>query len=327
MSLSKVVREGIYVVAARRTAFGTFGGTLKDLTCTDLAVEAAKAAIADAKISAHDIDSVCIGNVSQTSADTPYLARHVGLRAGAPVHVPALTVNRLCGSGFQSIITGAKDIIVGESNIVLTGGAESMSQAPYAVRNVRWGTRLGADLAMKDTLWETLTDSFCKLPMALTAEKLAEKYGVSRHDCDHYAVRSQLAWAKAHAEGAFKAEIAAVKVKTNKGEIVFDTDEHPRPKTTIESVSKLPSLFAKDGTVTAGNASGVSDGAGVVIIASEAAVKKFNLTPLARLVGWSVAGVDPSIMGIGPVPAVQGLLEATSKKIDDIAMVEVCRPI
>lgn len=312
----------VFIVAAKRTAFGTFGGTLKSWTATQLATHAAKAAVAELP-SASIIDSVCVGNVSQTSADTSYLARHVGLGAGVPLEVPMLTVNRLCGSGFQSIITGAQEIALGEASVVLTGGSESMSSAPFAVRDCRWGTTLGKDMAMKDTLWETLTDSYIGCPMAITAENLAEQYSVSKTEADEFAARSQDLWAAANDAGRFKSEIAPIEIQTRKGVTVFEVDEHPRPGTTPETLAKLKPLFKKDGTVSAGNASGISDGAGAVVVASADAVKSHSLTPIARVVAYCNAGVDPNVMGIGPVPAIQGALDKAGLTLDQMDIIEI----
>jgi len=310
-----VFKRAIYIVAARRTPFGTFGGKLKDYTATHLQELANRAALKQANLSPEAIDSVIVGNVSQTSSNATYIARHAALSAGVPVHVPALTVNRLCGSGFQSIVTGGQEIELGNANVVLCGGAESMSQAPYAVRNIRFGTKLGQDLKLEDTLWQGLTDEYAKTPMGITAENLAKKYNVSRQDADQYALQSQQRWKKANEQGIFKDEIEPIKIKGKKGkEELFDTDEHPRPQSTIEQISKLPAVFIKDkGTVTAGNASGVCDGAAAVIICNEEALKKYNLKPLARIIAYHVSGVEPTIMGFGPVPAIENVLKKAQK--------------
>ncbi|CAI5787816.1 3-ketoacyl-CoA thiolase, mitochondrial [Podarcis lilfordi] len=291
--------RGVFIVSAKRTPFGAYGGLLKDFTATDLTEIAARSALAAGKVSPEIIDSVVVGNVMQSSADAAYLARHVGLRVGVPIPVPALTVNRLCGSGFQSIVNGCQEICLKESEVVLCGGTESMSQSPYAVRNVRFGTKLGVDLKLEDTLWAGLTDLHIKTPMGVTAENLAAKYNITREDCDRYAVKTQQRWKAAQEAGHFKAEMAPIEVKTKKGKQSMERDEHPRPETTLEQLAKLPTVFKKDGTVTAANASGVCDGAGAVIIASEEALKKHSLTPLARIVAYHASGCDPNIMGIG----------------------------
>lgn len=303
---------GVFIVAAKRTAFGAFGGALKDHTATDLATVASKAAIEASGVDAGLIDNVVFGNVAQTSTDAAYLTRHVGLRAGVPIASPALTVNRLCGSGFQAIASGASDILLGTSRVALVGGTESMSQAPYAARGIRFGLPLGVSPALEDTLWAALSDSYAGLKMGETAENLAAQYHITRAECDAYALQSQRRWADAHAAGKFAAEITPVTIKSgkHKGQ-EFTVDEHPRPQSTPESLAKLPTVFKKDGTVTAGNASGISDGAAALIIASEDAVKAHKLTPLARIVGWGNAGCDPKIMGIGPVPAMQRFFQAT----------------
>nr|BAA03800.1 mitochondrial 3-oxoacyl-CoA thiolase [Homo sapiens] len=315
--------RGVFVVAAKRTPFGAYGGLLKDFTATDLSEFAAKAALSAGKVSPETVDSVIMGNVLQSSSDAIYLARHVGLRVGIPKETPALTINRLCGSGFQSIVNGCQEICVKEAEVVLCGGTESMSQAPYCVRNVRFGTKLGSDIKLEDSLWVSLTDQHVQLPMAMTAENLTVKHKISREECDKYALQSQQRWKAANDAGYFNDEMAPIEVKTKKGKQTMQVDEHARPQTTLEQLQKLPPVFKKDGTVTAGNASGVADGAGAVIIASEDAVKKHNFTPLARIVGYFVSGCDPSIMGIGPVPAISGALKKAGLSLKDMDLVEV----
>lgn len=320
-----VFKRAIYIVAAKRTPFGTYGGKLKDYSATHLQELANRAVLKQAKLSPEAIDSTIVGNVMQSSSDAAYIARHAALRAGVPIHVPALTVNRLCGSGFQSIISGGQEIELGDANVVLCGGAESMSQAPYAVRNVRFGTKLGQDLKLEDTLWQGLTDEYSKTPMGITAENLAKKYGITRQDADQFALQSQQRWKKANDQGFFKDEIEPIKTKGKKGaEESFDTDEHPRPQSTIEQLAKLPAVFIKDkGTVAAGNASGICDGAAAVIICSEESLKKFNLTPLARVVAYHTSGVEPTLMGFGPVPAIENLLKKTNKQVSDIDLFDI----
>ncbi|KAB0379093.1 hypothetical protein FD755_010671 [Muntiacus reevesi] len=313
----------VFIVAAKRTPFGAYGGLLKDFTPTDMAEFAARAALSAGKVSPETVDSVVVGNVMQSSSDAIYLARHVGLRVGIPKEIPAVTINRLCGSGFQSIVSGCQEICSRDSEVVLCGGTESMSQAPYCVRNIRFGTKFGSELKLEDTLWTGLTDSHIQMPMAITAENLAVKHQISREDCDRYALQSQQRWKAANDAGYFNNEMAPVEVKTKKGKETMQVDEHPRPQTTMEQLNKLPPVFKKEGTVTAGNASGVSDGAGAVIIASEDAVKKHNFTPLARIVGYFVSGCDPTIMGIGPVPAISGALKKTGLSLKDMDLVEV----
>ena len=323
--MAKALPREIWIVGAKRTAFGTFGGALKDLSATDLAVEASKAALAQAKVAPEDVNHVVFGNVQQTSPDAIYHARHVGLRAGVPVAVPALTVNRLCGSGFQAVVSGAEQIILGDAEIVLVGGAENMTQAPHVIRGARQGQgfAFGKAPALEDTLWSALTDSYTGMPMAITAENLAEKYAISREECDAYALRSQKAWAAADAAGWFKAEITPLTLKTRKGPVVFERDEHPRPDATAEGLAKLSPVFKKDGTVTAGNASGICDGAAALVLASREAAERRGLTPLARVVQWGVAGCDPKLMGIGPAPAIRGALDRAGLKVADLDLIEV----
>lgn len=317
------VKKGIFIVAARRTAFGTYGGTLKDHSANDLQTIANSAALKAGNVDPTTVDAVYTGNVMQSSADAAYIARHAALKSNVPVHVPALTVNRLCGSGFQSVVSGAQEIDLGITNIALCGGSESMSQAPYAVRNVRFGTKLGMDLKLEDTLWAGLTDMYCKTPMGVTAENLAKKYNITREDADNFALRSQRLWGEAQKAGRFDAEIEPVDIKTKKGTKQFAVDEHPRPDTTPEQIAKLPPVFMKNGTVNAGNASGVCDGAAAVVLASEDACAKHNLKPLARLVSYSSVGCEPTIMGIGPVAAVQNALSYAGLQLSDMELCEV----
>jgi len=317
------VRKGIFIVSAKRTPFGAFGGALKDVSATELQAIANKAAIESAGIKPENVDSVFVGNVMQSSADAAYVARHSALKAGVPQNVAALTVNRLCGSGFQSVISGLQDLELGIGEVSLCGGTENMSQAPYALRNSRFGTKLGMDLKLEDTLWAGLTDMYIKTPMGVTAENLAAKYGLTREDTDRYAQQTQQRWGAAQKAGKFDSEICPVEIKTRKGVKQFLVDEHPRPDVTLEQLAKLPPVFKKGGTVSAGNASGVCDGASAVVIATEEAVNKHGLTPLARVVSYNSVGCDPSIMGIGPVPAINNALEAAGKKITDMDLCDV----
>jgi acetyl-CoA acyltransferase 2 len=314
----------VFVVGAKRTPFGKFGGALKGYTPVQMGAEAAKAALASANVAPELVDSCCVGNVAQTDTTCAYMARHIALHAGVPVERPALTVNRLCGSGFQSIITAAQEIQLGESEIVLTGGAESMSQAPFAIPGAsRWGNPLGKNIQAVDTLWETLTDSYIKLPMGITGENLAEEYSISKEACDEWALRSHAKWEVANAGQRFAAEMAPITLKTRKGEVVMDTDEGPRAGATLESFAKLKPVFKKDGVITAANASQITDGAGAVVVASEDAVANHSLTPMARVVAYHVSGCDPKVMGIGPVPAIQGALSKAGLSMDDMDLVEI----
>ena len=317
--------KDIVFLSGKRTPFGTFGGTLKDFTATDLGVVASQAALKESGVAADQIGHVVFGNALQTSADSIYLARHVGLRAGVPQTVPAVTVNRLCGSGFQAIIDGAMEIMLDEAQACLVGGAESMSQAPHVVRGARFGNlRLGpAGQQFEDLLWQALTDTFCGLSMAETAEKLGEKYGVTRAEADEIAYQSQQRAKAAWDAGRFDAEVAPVTVKTRKGETQFATDEHMRPETTREALAGLKPYFRKDGFVTAGNASGIGDGAAALVIADGEWARANGLKPIGRLVSWGLAGVEPDIMGIGPAPASRAALEKAGMTLDQMDLVEV----
>jgi acetyl-CoA acyltransferase 2 len=315
--------QEIVFVAGRRTPFGTYGGTLKDLSATDLAVHAATAALRDAGLRPGDIGHVVVGNVLQTSADAIYLARHVGLRVGIPFETPALIVNRLCGSGFEAVVQGAFQIATGQAEAVLVGGTESMSQAPYVLRGGRFGVPLGKTPAIEDALWTALTDTQARMPMALTAEKLAEQYRITQDEVDEFSVLSQRRSAEAQAAGRFREEIAPVEIETRKGKVTFEKDEHPRPETTVEGLRKLPKIFKKDGVIHAGAASGVADGAAMLVVMTREAADRRGLAPLARLVNWGVAGVDPTIMGIGPAPAFRNAMARADAKLADFDLFEV----
>jgi acetyl-CoA acyltransferase 2 len=308
-----------------RTGFGAFGGALKDHSATDLGAVAARAALDRSGVEPAAVDHVVFGNVLQTSADAPYLARHVGLRAGLPIETPALTVNRLCGSGFEAVIQAGQQIRLAESRVVLAGGTESMSQAPHVVRGARWGLRLGPPPPLEDPLWEALRDTHCDLSMAETAERLAERYRITREAVDCYAARSQASAGAAWASGAMADEIVPVTVKDRKTrkDAAWAADEHMRPDTTPEALARLAPYFRKDGVVTAGNASGICDGAAALVVVDEAFARERGLRPIGRLVGWGVAGVEPEIMGIGPVPASRRALERAGLGLDDMDLIEI----
>lgn len=305
----KKLEKEIWIVAAKRTAFGALNGSFKNISAIDLAVHASKAALLQSGIDANEIDHVIFGNVQQTSPDAIYGARHVGLKAGLPIETPALTVNRLCGSGFQAVVDAAQQILLGDSRAVLCGGTENMSQAPHSVWGLREGVRFGKAPEMVDTLWAALTDSYSKTPMAVTAENLAVKYGITREDCDAFALESQRRWAAAQEAGGFADEMAPVEIESRKGPIRVDRDEHPRPTSTMETLGKLPPVFKKDGVVSAGNASGICDGAAALVVADGAWAKSRGLAPLAKLLQWGIAGVEPTLMGIGPAPAIRSALD------------------
>lgn len=315
----------VVFLSGKRTPFGTFGGSLKDFSATDLGVLSAEAALKAADVDPADVGHVFYGNALQTSADAIYLARHVGLRAGVPQEAGALTVNRLCGSGFQAIVSGAQEILLGGAEVALCGGTESMSQAPHVVRGARWGgLRLGpAGKGFEDSLWEALLDSHCGLTMAQTAEGLAERYAVTREEADRVALDSQLRAKAAWDAGRYAAEVEPVTVRTRKGERQFAVDEHIRPDTTIERLARLRPYFKKDGLVTAGNASGIGDGAASVVIADGRWAGASGNEPIGRLVSWGFAGVDPRIMGLGPAPAARAALARAELSLEDMDVVEI----
>ena len=308
-----------------RTPFGTYGGTLRDVSAIQLGVVASKAAIARASIAPASIQQIIFGNVLYTSNDSPYFARHVGLRSGCPIESPALTLNRLCGSGFQAVVSGAMEIVTGEAEVCLVGGAESMSQAPHAVRGIRWGVPMGRSPLLEDTLTEGLKDTYAEVGMADTAENLGEQYGIGRQASDEFALRSQTLARDAWASGVYDAEVIPVPVTNPKTRETTDflRDEHMRPNSSAEGMAKLRAVFRENGVVTAGNASGIGDGAAAMVIASREFAERNNLKPLARLVSWGLAGVDPRIMGIGPVTATKAALERAHMSLDDMDMIEI----
>ncbi|KAI8148541.1 Thiolase, N-terminal domain-containing protein [Fennellomyces sp. T-0311] len=314
----------VFIVSAKRTPIGSFGGKLKDLTAAELGGLASKAALADLKTEV-PVDAVIIGNVMQTDPAGAYVARHIGHRAGLPVHVPALTVNRLCGSGLQSVVNATHEILLGDSEVVLAGGAESMSLSPYTLSGKsRWGTKLGVDLKLQDSMWATLTDQYPNpTPMGITAENLAELYKISKEECDKYAVSSQNRYEQAAKDGVFKDEIVPVDIKGRKGVETVSQDEYPRSGVTFEALDKLKPVFKKDGVTSAANASGINDGAAALVVASEDAVKKYGLTPLARVVSWQASAVEPTLMGLGPVPAITGALKRANLTLDQMDLIEV----
>lgn len=311
-----------FVIDGARTAFGSFGGGLKDVSSHAMGVVAAKGAIERSGIDPEKVDNVVMGNVVQSHRGSPYLARHVALDAGVPIETPAFTLNRLCGSGLQAVVSAAQSIKTEESEIGLAGGSESMSQAPYVSRKARFGVRMGDDVLV-DTLSEALIDNRAGCGMGVTAENLAEKYGITREQQDAFAARSHQSAAEAIQSGRLEDEIVPVTVQTRKGPVEVVKDEHVREGATQESLSKLKPAFQKDGTVTAGNASGINDGAAVLVVASEEAVSGENLEPMGRIVSWAVAGVEPTIMGIGPVPASRLALKRAGLSLEDIDLLEI----
>lgn len=322
--------QRLVIVGGKRTPMAEYCGTpgfgkLKDLSANELGAQAIKAALADAKVSGDAIDHVVMGNAMQTSVDAHYGARHAALRAGLPITTPALTVNRICGSGIQSVINAAHMLLLGEAKMVVAGGMESMSQAPFCVygHDVRAGIRFGSEPKMTDYLFSGLKDSFCDTFMAQTADNAARQYGVSREECDRYALRSHQLGAAAVKSGVFAAEIAPVVIKRGKKEETVGLDDHVKPETTYEALAALRPAFGEGGFVTAGNASGIVDGAAALVLTTDDLAKSQGLTIRAFVHAWHVAGVDPKMMSIGPVPAIEGLLQKTKKSKTDIDLIEI----
>ena len=312
----------IVIVAGARTPMIRYTGAFSDVSAIELGAHASKEAIRRSGVDPGEFDHVIFGNVMQTSADALYGARHVGLKAGLKIETPAVTVNRLCGSGIEAISQAAHRLLLGEATMVLAGGMENMSQAPFVIRGARTGLKLGGG-ALEDSLMAGLTDSYCGLPMALTAEKLAEQHGITRGHADAYAMRSQQAADAAYKAGRIKDELVAVEVKQGKKMLMVSEDDHRRPETTMETLAKLPPSFKKDGIVTAGNASGIVDGAAAVVVTTEKIARERGLKPAGRIISWATAGVDPSIMGIGPVPASQKALQHAGMNLEQMDRVEV----
>ncbi|MFG1297811.1 MULTISPECIES: acetyl-CoA C-acyltransferase family protein [Xanthobacter] len=311
----------VFIVSGARTPIGDFGGALKDIPPTALGAHAAKAAIARAGIEPTDVGHTVVGNVIHTEPRDMYISRVAAMEAGVPKEVPALTVNRLCGSGLQAIVNATQLLKLDDARIALAGGAESMSRGGYLMPAARWGQRMGSASAV-DMMVGVLTDPFGHGHMGVTAENVSERYQITREDQDAMAVESHKRAAAAIAAGYFKDQIAPVEITTRKGTVVFDTDEHVRAEVTPADMTKLRPVFKKDGTVTAGNASGINDGAGMVILATGEAVVEKGLKPMARLVSYGLAGVDPSEMGMGPVPAVKTALAKAGLTLDEIDIIE-----
>jgi acetyl-CoA acyltransferase 2 len=312
----------VVFLSGKRTPFGTFNGALKDFSATDLGVMTAKAALAQAKVEPSAVGHVVYGNVIQSSPDAIYLARHIGLKANVPQAMPALTVNRLCGSGFEAFAQASLWLKAGLVDVVLAGGTESMSQAPFVVRGARNGLGLGKG-ALEDTLMTGLFDAHANLPMGMTAENLAVQYGLSQAEVDTYSALTQQRHAAAQAAGRFEAELMPVEIASKKSVTVFAKDEHPRPESTVEGFARLPKVFKKDGVVHPGAASGINDGAASAVLATRAYAERAGIKPLGRLVDWAVVGCDPKVMGIGPAPAIRALLARTQLKLSDISLFEV----
>ncbi len=315
--------EKIVFISGKRTPFGAFGGSLKDLSATDLGVIAAKATLEQAGLSAEHVDHVVFGNVVQSGSDAAYLPRHIGLKTGVPVNVGAYSVNRLCGSGFQSWVNAVQMILTGEATCVLAGGVEQMSQIPYVARKVRFdGMRMG-NFELEDYMTSALTDAYVQTPMAITAENLGEKYSITRAEVDAYSIQSQQRYNAALLRGDFKQEMTAVTVETRKGSVVIDKDEHPKPDVTLDKVAAMKPLFKKDGLVTAATASGIVDGAACSLLMSESKAKALGMKPMARIVSYASVGCDPKIMGIGPAGAARLALDRAGMKLEQMDLVEV----
>lgn len=312
----------VFILAGKRTPMGEYVGALKDISAIDLGAIAARATLEATKVAPEEIEHTVIGNALQTSGDAIYGARHVALKAGVPFDRPALTVNRLCGSGIQSIISGAQMIQLGEVQTALVGGMESMSQAPHVIRGARSGFSLGGG-KLEDSLMVALLDTYCNTPMAGTAENLARKFKIPREEQDQYALRSQQQAKRAQDAGYFADEIVPVEIPSRKSTVIFGADDHLRPETTMEGLAKLKPAFAKDGFVTAGNASGIVDGAAMLIICGDEYLKRSAAKPTGRIVSWAYAGVEPEIMGIGPVPATRQALDKAGLTLSDIDLIEV----
>jgi acetyl-CoA C-acetyltransferase len=311
----------VVVVSGVRTAIGDYGGGLKDLAPTELAARVVREAVSRAKVAPEEVGHVVFGNVIHTEPKDMYLSRVATINGGLPKETPALTLNRLCGSGLQAIVSASQAVLLGDADVTLAGGVESMSRGAYAMPAARWGARMG-DAQIMDMMVGALTDPFDTVHMGITAENVAAKWGISRTMQDELAVESNRRAANAIAKGWFKDQILPIELKSKKGPVMFDTDEHPRADASMEGMAKLRTVFQKDGSVTAGNASGINDGAAAVVLMERKAAERKGLKPMARLVAYAHAGVDPKYMGIGPVPAVKKALERAALKIEQIDVIE-----
>ncbi len=311
----------VVVLSGVRTAIGDYGGALKDIAPTELAAQVIREAVKRAKIDAQHIQQVVFGNVIHTEAKDMYFSRVAAIKGGLPQETTALTVNRLCGSGLQAIVSAAQSIQLGDADAVVGGGAESMSRSAYVMPTLRWGQRMN-DGGAVDMMVGALTDPFDAVHMGITAENIAEKWKITREQQDAFAVESHRRAVNAIDKGYFKDQILPIELKTRKGVTLFDRDEHARADTTLEGMAKLRAVFKKDGSVTAGNASGINDGAAAIVMMEQGAAAKAGLKPMARLVAYGLAGVDPKIMGIGPVPAVTNALKRAGLTVDDMDVIE-----
>ncbi len=316
-----MTQREIYVVGTARTAIGTYGGSLKDIPLSQLATTAVSAALTRSGVDPREIGHVVMGNVIPTEPRDAYLSRVAAIDSGIPLETPAFNVNRLCGSGLQAIVCAAQSILLGDTDIAIGGGAEAMSRGPYILPNLRWGARMG-DTPALDYMNGILHDPWEKFHMGVTAENVAARYGITREMQDALALESQQRAVRAIAEGRFKEQIAPVEIKTRKGTVLFDTDEHVRGDVSLEALAKMKAIFQKDGSVTPGNASGLNDGAAAVVLAEGKRAAALGLKPLARLVGYAHAGVEPAYMGIGPIPATRLVLERTGLTLADLDVIE-----
>jgi acetyl-CoA acyltransferase 2 len=318
-----LMKDSLVFLAGKRTPFGSYGGRLKDVNPSDLGLSPSVAALKQSGVDPSEIDHVIFGNVLHSAKDSICTPRHIGLKAGIPVPVPALGINRLCGSGFQAIVEAWHQMLAGDTKLALVGGVENMSMSPYVLRNARWGMKMGHG-EVADSMVESLYDTYPQASMGTTAENLAEQYKITRSEADDFALRSQELCQKGRAAGAFQEEIAPFIVVDRKGNPqTLDRDEHPRPETTRETLAKLKSTFKKDGTVTAGSASGIVDGAAALIVASEAEATRRGAKPLGRMIAYGIQGCDPRIMGIGPVPAARQALQRAGLKLEQMDLIEV----
>ncbi|MGK0351774.1 MAG: acetyl-CoA acetyltransferase family protein [Planctomycetota bacterium] len=328
MADARPMQADLVIVGGARTAMAEYSGTpgfgkFKNVSAIDLGAHAAKAALERAGVKPEMVDETFVGNAAQSSSDAIYGARHVALKAGVPFDKPALTVNRLCGSGIQSVISAAHSMLLGESKLCLAGGMENMSQVPHVIRGAREGFRFGQEQKIEDLLFAALYDPYCKFFMAQTAENVAKKIGISREEQDEYALRSHQLGAAAVKAGKFAAEIAPMTVTMGRKEFVVDSDDHIKPETTLEGLTKLRAAFGKEGTVTAGNASGIVDGAAMLVVTTAEHAKEHGLNIKARIKSWGLAGVEPELMGLGPVPAIQKACAKAGIQVADLDLIEI----